>query len=196
MTEYPSAAEVARDLADALESEGIPYAIGGALALGFYATPRATVDIDVNVFLPPASGFDLTLEVLERAGFVGADSHDVMKSTAREEGQFRGHVKRMRVDVFVPAIDFYAQLEDRMQQVVLFDRPIWILGAEDLAILKLLFFRPKDLVDVDAIMRDQGRTLDRTYIRSTLVDLVGNDDARIVALDELERDVDSSGDDA
>jgi len=29
---------------------GLPHAFGGALALAYYAEPRATVDIDVNVF--------------------------------------------------------------------------------------------------------------------------------------------------
>jgi len=37
-------AEVARVLADALDRRGLPYAVGGALALGFYAPPRATLD--------------------------------------------------------------------------------------------------------------------------------------------------------
>jgi hypothetical protein len=39
-----TAAEIARAVADELERDGLPYAIGGALALGFYAPPRATVD--------------------------------------------------------------------------------------------------------------------------------------------------------
>ena len=46
MAEDRSAAEVARDLADALEQGGIPYAIGGAIALGFYAAPRAKADVE------------------------------------------------------------------------------------------------------------------------------------------------------
>jgi len=33
--------DVARRLADALEARGVDYALGGALALGYYATPRA-----------------------------------------------------------------------------------------------------------------------------------------------------------
>jgi hypothetical protein len=37
---------------DALSRAGIPHAFGGALALAYYATPRATIDIDLNVFLP------------------------------------------------------------------------------------------------------------------------------------------------
>jgi hypothetical protein len=44
--------DVATALADALKSKGIDYAIGGALALGYYAAPRATVDVDINIIRP------------------------------------------------------------------------------------------------------------------------------------------------
>jgi hypothetical protein len=33
----------------------VPHAFGGALALAYHAEPRATIDIDLNVFLPAAS---------------------------------------------------------------------------------------------------------------------------------------------
>ncbi len=35
----------------ALTAAKIPYAIGGAVLLAFYAEPRATADVDVNVFV-------------------------------------------------------------------------------------------------------------------------------------------------
>jgi hypothetical protein len=34
--------------------DDVPHAFGGALALAYYAEPRATVDIDLNVFVPVA----------------------------------------------------------------------------------------------------------------------------------------------
>ena len=37
-------------LSEALES--VPHAFGGAIALAYYAEPRATIDIDLNVFVP------------------------------------------------------------------------------------------------------------------------------------------------
>jgi hypothetical protein len=38
-------------IAQALEQAQIPYAFGGAIALAYYAAPRGTEDIDINVFL-------------------------------------------------------------------------------------------------------------------------------------------------
>lgn len=189
MAEPATAAEVARSVADALERHDLPYAIGGAIALGFYAPPRATVD--VNVFVSPDEGIDPLLAALEEEGFAPMDPPETLKRLAREEGQFRGTIKGLRVDVFVPAIPFYAQLEDRRREVVLFRRPMWILSAEDLSILKLMFFRRKDLADVEAILRDQRSSFDREYVRATIADLVGSTDERVIAFDEIERDVDA-----
>ena len=39
----------------ALSKAKIAHAFGGALALAYYAEPRATIDIDVNVFVAPAA---------------------------------------------------------------------------------------------------------------------------------------------
>ena len=51
MTPPPSAPELARHLADVLEAAAIPHAIGGALALGVWGFPRATNDVDLDVFV-------------------------------------------------------------------------------------------------------------------------------------------------
>ena len=46
------AAESAQRIATALETAGLHYAIGGALALAIAGVPRGTADVDVNVFVP------------------------------------------------------------------------------------------------------------------------------------------------
>ncbi len=184
-----TAVEVARSLADALEKREISYAIGGALALGFYAVPRATVDVDINVFLDPCNGLPLTLAVLESAGFVADAELEVLAEQAVQEGQFRGRVSGLRVDVFVPAIPYYASLAERRREVTLLGDPVWILGPEDLVVLKMVFFRRKDLADVEAVLRDQEH-LDRDFVRRTLISLVGGEDERVKVLREIERDVD------
>ncbi len=189
MAEERTAVDVARLLADALDRGGLPYAIGGALALGFYAPPRATVDVDVNVFVSPQRELDRVLSVLAEATFVPEEDPESLAEHARSEGQFRGHVSGLRVDVFVPAIPYYAELERRRQRVVLLGRPLWILGPEDLAVLKLMFFRRKDLADAEALLRDQGPSLDRAYVRRRLAELAGEHDERVVAWDALARDV-------
>jgi hypothetical protein len=41
-------------IARAFDAAAIPYALGGALAYGIWAIPRATLDVDVNVFVADA----------------------------------------------------------------------------------------------------------------------------------------------
>ncbi|MDZ7685700.1 MAG: hypothetical protein U5O39_12375 [Gammaproteobacteria bacterium] len=59
------------------------------------------------------------------------------------------------------------------------------LSAESIAVFKLLFFRPKDLLDVEKLIEIQGAALDVDYIRRWLVDMMGDDDERVVALDQI-----------
>jgi hypothetical protein len=54
-----------------------------------------------------------------------------------------------------------------------------------ICVFKMLFFRPKELLDVEKVVALQGATLDRSYVRSWLVDMVGEEDARITRWDAL-----------
>lgn len=189
MAEPQTAAEVARVVADVLDRHGMPYAIGGAIALGFYAVPRATVDVDINVFVSPTDQLSAALAALAEAGFVAHEDEAALRARTIAEGQFRGSIGGLRVDVFVPAIPYYADLAARRRQVTLLGRPLWVLSPEDLVVLKLMFFRRKDLADVEAILRDQGASIDRRFVRQKLIDLVGVDDERLAALDAIERDL-------
>jgi hypothetical protein len=107
---------------------------------------------------------------------------------AREDGQFRGRVQGIRVDVFVPAIAFYAAMQARRRRVVLPGRPIDIVGPEDLVTLKMLFFRRKDLADVEAVLRHPPTGFDLQGVRRNLVEMAGDDDERIREWDAIVRD--------
>jgi hypothetical protein len=63
--------------------------------------------------------------------------------------------------------------------------PIRILSAEDLTVFKLLFFRGKDVVDVERLVAAQGDRLDRDYVRSWLVACVGEGDERVHRWDRI-----------
>lgn len=174
---------IARTLADVLEANEIDYAIGGALALGFYAEPRATMDVDINIFVSSARVTEVVLNVLSGIGFK-PDDPARFQETAQTDGQFRGRIDGVRVDVFVPAIDYYASLAARRRTVMLNDRSLQILGPEDLLVLKMMFFRRKDLADAEAVLRSTER-FDCEFVRRHLVEFVGDDDPRIEEWDQL-----------
>ena len=183
-----TAAQVARAIANALERRKIPYAIGGAIALGFYAPPRATLDVDVNIFVSVGPAFAEALATLKDSGFVAETDAAILLRQAQEEGQFRGRFEGIRVDVFIPTVPFYKELKRRVRNAVLLGRPIKILSPEDLLVLKLMFFRRKDLADAEAVLRDQGTALDRRKVRDRLVKLVTEEDERVRAWDDLARE--------
>ncbi len=191
MDEPATAVDIARRLADALEKAALPYAIGGALALAYYAVPRATVDVDINVFIPPATELPSLLHTLQEAGFAPDAAASTIERQATTEGQFRGYIDGLRVDVFVPAIDYYTELQQRRRQVPLSGRPAWVLGPEDIAILKLMFYRRKDLADVESLLREQGETLDLKFVADKLRELVGDDDERLETLEEIANEIEN-----
>ena len=178
----PAAPELARRLADVLGSAGVPYAVGGALALGVWGFPRATNDVDLDIFVT-AQALGPVLDILERAGF--AVDVTAAESSARERGDFKIIAEGMRVDVFVSSIPLYDDVRRRIREAPLEGRPAWFLAPEDLAIFKLLFFRAKDLLDVERLVGFLGQDFDRTYVRRWLVQLVGADDERVGRWDQL-----------
>lgn len=95
------AAEVAERIACALEAAQVPYAIGGALAMGVHGYPRGTLDVDLNVFVAP-NALDSVLATLANAGL----SFDaaLARTQSEHEGMFVGTLDGLRVDVFVPSV--------------------------------------------------------------------------------------------
>lgn len=175
-------AELAVHLARRLESADLPYAIGGAIAYGFWGNPRGTRDLDVNVFLPANEG-DRALDVLVEAG-VRFDRAAALRAAA-ERGDARGVYGSIPVDVFFTSIPLHESAARRVVEVSLLGQTIRILSAEDLTVLKMLFFRGKDLVDVERLVAVQGSRLDRRYVRTWLVDCVGEDSKRVRRWDAL-----------
>ena len=179
-----SLVEVVTSLIEHLESSQIPYAFGGAIALSAWSEPRATTDVDLNLWvndeqLPAAVG------VLRRAG-VEIELSEAERG-ARERGMFAAPHGSYRVDVFVPSVPFYDEALARRLRVTLAERQTWVLSPESLAVFKMLFFRPKDLVDLARLIEVHRPPLDVAFVRGWLVDMVGNKDVRIAKWDELTR---------
>ena len=166
-------------LVEALETAGFPYAVGGAIALGYHATPRGTHDIDVNVFVPMSEA-RTALACLRSAGVVL--DVDAAAAGAATGGDAVGFIDGIRVDLFFDSIPLHAAAVARRRRVNLRGRPIWILSAEDLAVLKLFFDRPKDHLDVEQMVAAGGESFDRAYVRDQLVAHLGPDDLRLETL--------------
>lgn len=168
-------------ISEALDETDIPWAFGGALALA-YATnePRGTRDIDVNVFVPSAQARRV-FRALPRG--VQHRQHDV--DAARRDDQVRLHWDHTPVDVFFAADWFHHEVAGRCRVVPFAGRTIRVLCAEDLAVFKAMFDRPKDWVDI-ATMVESG-SLDLEVTASRLESLLPGD-ARVQRLRRVSED--------
>lgn len=198
MTEQPDlehASRVAREVVLLLEAHGMKAAIGGAIAYGLWGTTRGTKDADINVFVGEAQ-YPALQALLEGAGLTPAPDRRAWTEEDRagfvarcREGAvavaYRGDV---RVDVFVPSIPFHDEAERTIRRV---RHPsgvdVPVLGPEAICVFKLLFFRPKDLVDLAGLVARQGAALDVDYVRRQLVDMFPDGDERLEAWDRLVR---------
>lgn len=129
---------------------------------------------------------DPCFDALEKAG--AALDRTGARSSAAERGDFSIRVNGMRVDVFVPSIPLSASAGCRVKRAVLLGRPVMVLSAEDLVLFKLLFYRPKDINDVERLVRFQGTNLDREYVHRWLEDLVGKEDPRMATWEGMVAD--------
>jgi hypothetical protein len=177
------AAEAAQQIADALESAGLPYAIGGALALAIAGVPRGTADVDVNAFVDEHDVPRL-IAVLQRLG-IELDL-DAAVARGKRDGMFVGRWDGMRIDVFLPSIPFAHEAARTRIRVTDADGwSGWFLSAEALAVFKLLFFRGKDMVDLERLVAVAGTRLDHGYVRRWMVDMMGEDDERVLRWDAI-----------
>ena len=173
--------EVARWLADRFDEDSLPYALGGALALAAWSGPRQTVDVDVAVFVGEDE-LPRVLGAVERAGAVVQREEAERRVAAT--GMFIAHVGSTRVDVFLATHPVHQEMGGRRRSVEVGDARMWFLSPEDLAILKLVYGRAKDMIDLERLFAACG-DLDVPYVRSWLERIVPPGDARLDALNDL-----------
>ena len=160
------------------------YALGGALAYGQYGIPRATNDVDVNVFVAPAS-LAPVVEALRSLG-IPMDAATAERQ-AEAEGLFVVRFGDLRIDVFTPSIDFSWEAERTRVRHMIDGVGVWFLSVEAVCVFKLLFFRGKDIVDLERLIAVQGDAIDTGYVRDRLVEMMGVEDPRVSTWDRLRR---------
>jgi hypothetical protein len=152
----------------------VPHAFGGALALAYYAEPRATVDIDLNVFVT----VDELEAVVAPLAALGADvNNEAVTTLVRQDGQVRTYWQNTPVDLFFAYDPFHHAMSRARRTVPFADGSIPVLSPEHLVVCKAVFNRPKDWVDIDAVA-ELGAHLEVAEILRWMGRLVGDDDPR------------------
>jgi hypothetical protein len=109
----------------------------------------------------------------------------VRTGQAREGDTIVVHHGPWRVDVFVPTIPFYDAAHQRVRRATFRGRSMPFLDAESLAVFKLLFYRSKDLVDLERLVAVAGTELDHAWVRDQVAGMMGADDPRVRDWDRI-----------
>ncbi len=149
------------------------------MALAYYAEPRATIDVDINIFLST----DRWPSVRDALSPLGVDT-TVDANALDRDGQARFWWDRNPVDLFFSYDPFHEEMRRSARRVPFAERTIPILSPEHLAVCKAMFDRPKDWLDIEQILVATN-PLDLPEIEAWLEAMVGERDQRLGRLREI-----------
>jgi hypothetical protein len=153
---------------------GVPHAFGGALALAYYAEPRATIDIDLNLFVPAVR----FAEVAGPLVALGAAADDrSIAALVQRDGQVRVMWDATPIDLFFSYDAFHEAAGAARHSVPFGDASIPILASSHLIVCKVIFNRPRDWVDVDAMLA-AGADIDVAEVLRWVARIAGDEDPR------------------
>ncbi len=150
---------------DTLKATRTRYVVVGGLAVTVVGEPRLTADLDVIVFADIA-GLRALVTYAIGHGFTANLEDEI--AAAQEGGSIRLDRGAYHFDVIVRSlfIEDLAHEHSRLRR--LFGRSVRFPSPEDLVVLKVVAGRPRDLLDVEGIVRRHGKKLDRRYVETTL----------------------------
>ncbi|MCA9110231.1 MAG: hypothetical protein KDA52_09805 [Planctomycetaceae bacterium] len=140
------APKAAAEICRVLNEKNVDYAIGGALALAYWCEPRATIDVDITVYLPldqPGQTIELLIEL--DCDF----SHVKVTEQLREYGFCRATFRHTVVDFFLPTLSLYELAKERRRQVLMEGVTVFVWEPEVLCIFKMMFMRTQDFADIE-----------------------------------------------
>ena len=172
----PSLGDKVVALHAALDRAKVPHAFGGALALAYYGEPRATIDVDINVFVAP----EQHEAVIDALAPLGVRSGPPARAVIRD-GQGRWRWGNNPVDLFFSSTPFHDAMRARVRTVPFGDDHIPILCAEHLVAAKVIFDRAKDWIDIEQVLLSTTG-LDHVEIDRWLNEIIGADDHRATRL--------------
>lgn len=165
----------------ALARHRIPHAFGGAIALAYWTLdPRATSDIDVNVFLPVADAAKALRALPPEVGQPEGTAEAIVR-----DGQTRLWWDETPIDLFFDTIPVHDDAARHRRRFAFARAQIPVLGPVELAVFKAMFDRTRDWADIEAML--VAESLDIDTVREILQAMFAADDHRFARLDEALR---------
>jgi hypothetical protein len=150
---------------DVLKAGRTRHLIVGGVAVTAVGEPRFTADLAVIVFVQIAQLERLLARAIEK-GFEADPAVEL--AAAREGGSVRLTRGRFHFDLIVRSLFIEDLAYDHSRVLKVFARSARFPSPEDLVVLKVVAGRPKDLLDVDGVLKRHREKLDRNYVETTL----------------------------
>ena len=157
-----------RKIANILQTLKIPYLVTGGAAVVVWGRPRFTADVDVIVELREDQVKRL-VDVLVKEGYV---DEDAVREALKYESEFNfiDEATGVKVDFWILKDDAFnkSRLKRRVAQDI-FGQKIYFISAEDLILIKLLWFEEskstRHLEDIQSIFDFTKDQLDFDYLK-------------------------------
>jgi hypothetical protein len=163
----PATTDLLRALAQVLGGLGGRWYVFGAQAVLVWGRPRLTGDVDVTVFLDPEEP-GVFVAAMERAGFElrVANVRDFVART--RVFPFTHAPTGLALDAVLGGPGLEEEFLRTARQVDVGGVLVPVIGPEELIVTKILAGRPKDLDDVQGILRAQENALDLARVRALI----------------------------
>ena len=155
-------------VADRLERFRVPYTIIGGMANAIWGEPRATLDIDVAVWVDEGEITSLLARLADDYKILAKDAVDFIHQTRVLPLESEGGI---RIDMIFGMLPFEQAAIERSVIRHVSNKPVRFCSAEDLILYKIVSDRPQDLNDVRAIVGRSGNALDRNYLDPRIQEL-------------------------
>jgi hypothetical protein len=163
-----------------LDSMRVTHQFGGAVALAWYRSARATTDVDLNVTLAPEDAEP----VLGAISHLGVTISPSDRAAIERDGQTRLDWDGSYLDLFFATLDLHQEMAKHSRLVEFGRVQIPILSPEHLVVCKAVFDRPKDWVDIEEMVA-WGTEIDEGEVLRWIDVLLGSDSVQHARLAQL-----------
>lgn len=158
-----------------LEKADIPYMLTGSIAAAYYATPRATQDLDIVIDAPEA-GIERLVRGLLDSGFYVDRAAALSAWHARSQFNAIDPESGWKVDLIVRKDRAFSRVEfQRREQAEVLGLEVSLASLEDVVLAKLEWAQMGDSelqrTDVVRLLERAGGQLDREYMQTWVSEL-------------------------
>ena len=151
-----------------LDQLRVPYMLIGGLAVSLWGEPRATLDVDLSLWVEPANLSSTVSALCARITALPKDPLAFAVETRVLPVSSSGGV---RVDLVFAALDAEKQAIGRGVPKQVGGKTVMVCSVEDLVLMKLISEREKDWEDARRLLRRFRNSIDGVYLEPRLTQL-------------------------